>query len=75
MLVWDRYGFHKKHAGTHYAKLVFLHLIGSTGDILHSTVSGAQNVDALFLMLVWDCTDSTKSALGYITPNLSFCIQ
>jgi hypothetical protein len=46
MLVWDRYGFHKKHAGTHYAKLVFLHLIGSAGDILHSTASVAQNVDA-----------------------------
>jgi hypothetical protein len=24
MLDWDQYGFHKKHAGTHYAELVFL---------------------------------------------------
>jgi hypothetical protein len=23
MLGWDRYGFHKKHVGTRYAKLVF----------------------------------------------------
>jgi hypothetical protein len=54
MLEWDRYGFHKKRARTHYTELVFFQLIGSVGDILHSTASVAQNVDALFLMLEWD---------------------
>jgi hypothetical protein len=35
MLEWDRYGFGKKCAGTHYAKLVFLHLVGSMGHVEH----------------------------------------
>jgi hypothetical protein len=35
MLEWDRYGFGKKYAGTHYAKLVFLHLVGSMGHVEH----------------------------------------
>jgi hypothetical protein len=41
MLGWAQYGFHKKCAGTHYAKLVFLHLVGSVGYVLHSDASGA----------------------------------
>jgi hypothetical protein len=32
MLLWDSYGFHKKCVGTSYGELVFLHLVGSTGD-------------------------------------------
>jgi hypothetical protein len=31
MLRWDRYGFHKKRFKTRYAKLVFLHSVGSMG--------------------------------------------
>jgi hypothetical protein len=41
MLGWDRYGFDKKCADTCYAALVFLHLVGSMGHILHSIASGA----------------------------------
>jgi hypothetical protein len=36
MLVWDRYGFQKKHAETCCAELVFLHPVGSVGHVVHS---------------------------------------
>jgi hypothetical protein len=51
MLGWAQCGFHRKCAGTCYAELVFLHLMGSVGHEVHSGVAGAQNVDALFFML------------------------
>jgi hypothetical protein len=41
MLEWARCGFQKKRAGTHYAKLVFLHPIGSAGHVVHSNACGA----------------------------------
>jgi hypothetical protein len=53
MLGWDRYRFDKKHVGTRYDEIVFLHLVGSTGHIVHSTASMVQNVDAIFFMLWW----------------------
>jgi hypothetical protein len=38
MLRWDRYRFHKKCVGTHYAKQVFfLHPVGSVGHVVHSS--------------------------------------
>jgi hypothetical protein len=40
MFVWDRYRFDKKHAGTCYAKLVFLHPVGYVGHVVHSVASG-----------------------------------
>jgi hypothetical protein len=41
MLGWERYGFYKKCARTCYAKLVFLHPVGSMSHIVHFEVSGA----------------------------------
>jgi hypothetical protein len=40
---------------------VFLHSMVSTGHVLHSGGSRAQNVTALLLMLGWDHTDLRKS--------------
>jgi hypothetical protein len=56
--------FHKKLVGTHYAVLVFLHSIRSTGHILHFGASSAPNVDALFLMLGWDRYGLHKKRVG-----------
>jgi hypothetical protein len=57
---------------SYYAELVILHAMGSMGHVVHSGACGAQNLDVLFFMLGWSCSDSTKSALGQVTPNLFF---
>jgi hypothetical protein len=36
-----RCDFHKKHAGTRYNELVFLHLVGFVGHLVHSGASSA----------------------------------
>jgi hypothetical protein len=41
MLLWDRYGLHKKRAGTYYAELLFLHQVGPRSHVVHSGVSEA----------------------------------
>jgi hypothetical protein len=51
MLRWARCGFHKKRAGTRYAELVFSPLVGYAGRVVHSTTSGARNINAVFFML------------------------
>jgi hypothetical protein len=50
MLGCDRYKFDKKHGGTSYAELVFLHPVGSVGHIGHSGASTVLNVTVLLLM-------------------------
>jgi hypothetical protein len=54
MLERDQYRFHKKHTGTHFAELVFLNPMGSTGHVVNSNAFVVQNVDALFFMIGWD---------------------
>jgi hypothetical protein len=51
---WVQWDFHKKSSKTRYAKLVLLHLVGSSGHVVHSSASGVQNIEALFFMVGWD---------------------
>jgi hypothetical protein len=41
MLVWDRYGFHKKCVGTSGTELVFLYPVRYAGHVEHSGASVA----------------------------------
>jgi hypothetical protein len=50
---WAHRGYHKKHARTQYAELVFLHALGSSGDIVHCGASKARNINAIFFLLRW----------------------
>jgi hypothetical protein len=75
MLRWDRYGFDKKHVRTHYAELVFLHLVGSVGHAVHFGASGVRNVNALFFMLGWGrcgfqkkCDGTHDAKHGFLHP-------
>jgi hypothetical protein len=39
LLRWDRYRFQKKCVEARYAKLVFLHLVGYAGHVVHCGAS------------------------------------
>jgi hypothetical protein len=54
MLRWGRYRFHKKHTGSHYTYLFFLHSVGSASHVVHSSGFGKQKLDTVFFMLRWD---------------------
>jgi hypothetical protein len=40
MIGWAWCGFQKKHGGTRYSELVFLHLVRSVGRVVHFVASG-----------------------------------
>jgi hypothetical protein len=42
------------HTMTRYAKIVFLHPVGSAGHMVLFGAPGTRNDDALFFMLGWD---------------------
>jgi hypothetical protein len=35
ILMWAQCASHRKHAGTHFVQLVYLHLVQSAGHIVH----------------------------------------
>jgi hypothetical protein len=81
MLRWDRCGFHKKRAGPCQAEIVFLHLVRSVGHVVHSGVSRAQIVDALFFMLRWaQCGshkkhDGTRHATLVVLQSVDYVVR
>jgi hypothetical protein len=57
---------------TRYAKLVFLCLVGSASHVVHSYVSGARNVNALFIMLGVGRCGFHKKHVGTLYTELVF---
>jgi hypothetical protein len=41
MLEWNRYGYDKTRVESRYAELLILHLVGSSGHVVHSGMYGA----------------------------------
>jgi hypothetical protein len=65
----------KKHVGTRYIERLFLHQVGSVGQIVCFGVPAACNIDPLFLILGGPSVFSIKSAPGQVMPYLCFCIH
>jgi hypothetical protein len=53
MIGWAWCGFHKKRDETLYSGLVFFHLVGSAGHVVHFGGSGPRIIDAVLFMLSW----------------------
>jgi hypothetical protein len=72
MVGWPWCGFHKKQVGTRYAKIVFLHPVGSAGHIVHSSASGVRNVDAIFFLLGSAWSGFCKKHAVHVTRTCVF---
>jgi hypothetical protein len=70
LLVWDRYGYHKKCAGTRYTKPISLLPVGYAGQV-HL---GRETTTHYFACSGGTSTNSKKSAIGDVTSNLCFFI-
>jgi hypothetical protein len=75
MLGSTRCGSQKKDVGTRHAKLVFLHPVGSTGNVVQSVSSGCETSTHHFLCLGRCGVGPTKSTPGHVTTNLCFSIR
>jgi hypothetical protein len=75
MLRWYWYGFYKKCVGTRNVELVYLHLMGYAGHVVHSGVSMCKTVTHYFSCSGGPGAVSIKSVLRHVTPNLCFCIR
>jgi hypothetical protein len=69
------YGFDKKRVETHYAELVFLHLVGFSAHIVHSSASRHKMSTHYFLYLSGPDVVSIDRALGHVTLKLCFWHQ
>jgi hypothetical protein len=57
-----------KSVKSRYAELVFLHLVGSAGHVLHFGASVVRNIDAFIIGR--PSAVSIKSTLGHVMLNL-----
>jgi hypothetical protein len=53
----------------------FLHLVGSTCHVVHSRMSGARNIGALFFVVGWARCGFHKTCAGTHYVEYVFCIQ
>jgi hypothetical protein len=61
MLAWAQCGCHKKHSETCYVELVFLHLEGSTGHVVHSGLRHETSMHCFHARWTW-CVFHKKRA-------------
>jgi uncharacterized membrane protein YsdA (DUF1294 family) len=66
--------FPKMCSGTRYDELAFLHPMGSTGQVVHSTMCGRETSSHYFLCSGGLGAVFLKSVSGHVTLKLCFCI-
>jgi hypothetical protein len=69
---WAWCGLHKKRPGTHYAELVFFHLVGSAGHVVYFGASETRNVITIFFMRTTDRYGFDKKRVGTHYAELVF---